>query len=89
MTKRYRTDDMAWADRGACRDADPELFFPSRESSPAQVVAAKRICGGCPVLKQCGDYAVAAGERIGIWGGMTGDERREIRREARQRLRVK
>lgn len=29
-----------------------------------------RRCVGCPVLRQCGEYAVAARERDGVWGGV-------------------
>ena len=39
-----------WMSRGACRHADPELFFPiSTVTGPAawQVEAAKAVCGLC------------------------------------------
>lgn len=28
------------------------------------------LCYGCPLLKQCYEFAVANGERFGIWGGI-------------------
>jgi WhiB family redox-sensing transcriptional regulator len=72
-----------WAERAACRDpkVDPELFFPVSESGPAarQVAAAKAICARCPVAAQCRDWALQVGEPAGIWGGMTPDERRQLR----------
>lgn len=32
---------------------------------------AESLCYGCPIIKQCYDYAVAAGEKEGIWGGIS------------------
>jgi WhiB family redox-sensing transcriptional regulator len=72
-----------WVGDAACREAgvDPELFFPVSESGPGarQAAAAKAICARCPVLAQCRDWAVLAGEPAGIWGGTTPEERRLLR----------
>lgn len=70
--------DIGWASRGACRTSDPELFFPVT-SSPRQEAAAKRVCAGCAVLQECRAYAIRTGERDGIWGGLTPEERRRLR----------
>lgn len=62
-----------WAARGRCVDADPELFFPPR-NNPA--LAARAICGGCPVRKPCLAYATANAQEIyGIWGGLDRNDR--------------
>jgi Transcription factor WhiB len=39
-----------WRDDAACRDADPDLFFPIGTTGPAlvQIGEAKRICRGLP-----------------------------------------
>jgi hypothetical protein len=76
----------------ACRDVDPELFFPVAESGPlyeAQVAQAKAVCAGCPIRAQCLAFAL---ERLpyGIAGGMTAGERAAVRRfevDARARAR--
>ncbi len=75
-------DETAWRADAACRDADPELFFPEGEirSARAQVKAAKLICRGCPVSVMCLGWALASGQEAGIWGGLTEDERRMLRR---------
>jgi WhiB family redox-sensing transcriptional regulator len=38
--------DVSWRDAAACRDADPELFFPIGRAGPAlrQIDQARRIC---------------------------------------------
>jgi WhiB family transcriptional regulator, redox-sensing transcriptional regulator len=81
--------DASWADYGACREpgTDPDLFFPVSDSGPAagQIAAAKAICSRCPVAAECRDWALAAGEPAGIWGGTTPEERRLLRRSRRGR----
>ena len=54
-----------------------ELFFPVRGSSTRE---AKEVCRGCVVRGECLEYAVAARERFGIWGGLSERERRRERR---------
>ncbi|TDV47776.1 transcription factor WhiB [Actinophytocola oryzae] len=74
-----------WRDRAACRDADPELFFPVSDMGPGarQIADAKAVCGRCPVRTQCLDYAVETGLDHGVFGGTTERERRELIRRQR------
>lgn len=65
----------AWMLDAACRDADPEAFFPEKGGS---TLYAKRICADCPVAAQCLDLALTNGERFGIWGGLSERERRRL-----------
>ena len=67
-----------WRHDAACRDADPELFFP--DGDRAQVKTAKLICRGCPVSTTCLSWALASGQEAGIWGGLTEDERHRLHR---------
>jgi len=69
----------------ACRDQDPELFFPVGDGSfgKDQVARAKAICGRCPLVEQCRDWALEAGIAEGVWGGYTEQERRSLRRLTR------
>ena len=63
-------EDLSWQRDAACRDADPELFFPEVESGMHErITQAKRICFDCPVLVECGTYARERNEPFGIWGG--------------------
>jgi len=75
-----------WRDDAACRDADPELFFPAGTAGPAlrQIGEAKRICRACPARTQCLAWALDNGITDGVWGGATEDERRAIRRLRRR-----
>jgi WhiB family transcriptional regulator, redox-sensing transcriptional regulator len=68
---------LGWVSSGACRDEDPELFFPIATTGAArrQVREAKAVCFRCAVRVQCLTYAAETGQH-GIWGGATTDERR-------------
>jgi WhiB family transcriptional regulator, redox-sensing transcriptional regulator len=70
--------------RGACRDEDPELFFPVGNTGPAllQIEDAKEVCRRCEVVDACLLWALETGQDAGVWGGMSEDERRSIRRRA-------
>ncbi len=67
----------AWQARANCMGVDPELFFPERGSSTRE---AKEVCRGCVVRDECLEFAIANGEKFGIWGGMSERERRRVRR---------
>ena len=69
--------ELAWQDRANCMGVDPDLFFPERGASTRE---AKEVCRGCVVQMDCLEYALANGEKFGIWGGMSERERRRIRR---------
>jgi WhiB family redox-sensing transcriptional regulator len=75
-------------ERGACRAAEPELFFPIAAAGPGvpQVAAAKAVCRGCPVCAECLCYAMQTAQDHGVWGGTTEDERRRARRGQAARL---
>jgi WhiB family transcriptional regulator, redox-sensing transcriptional regulator len=82
---------MDWRHRAACRDEDPELFFPVGNSGPAllQIAEAKTVCRRCPVVSDCLTWALESGQDAGVWGGMSEDERRAAkRRNARTRART-
>ncbi len=68
-----------WQLHGACRDADPTLFFhPEGERGPARRnrdAAAVAVCSGCPVMTQCRSHALKVREPYGVWGGLTEDDR--------------
>lgn len=73
---------MEWVHRAKCKDEDPELFFPIGTTGPAaaQIEAAKAICMKCEVRVHCLEWALATGQDAGVWGGMSEEERRALRR---------
>jgi WhiB family redox-sensing transcriptional regulator len=75
----YRKLD--WLELGACRDEDPDLFFPIASAGPgrAQVAAAKAVCARCAVRQACLRFALEVSQDHGVWGGMSEEERRAIR----------
>ena len=80
---------MDWRHRALCRDEDPELFFPIGTTGPAlgQMEQAKTVCRRCPVTESCLDWALRSGQDSGVWGGLSEDERRALkRRQARTRV---
>jgi WhiB family transcriptional regulator, redox-sensing transcriptional regulator len=66
-----------WQGQANCMGVDPDLFFPERGGSTRE---AKEVCRGCVVREDCLEYALANGEKFGIWGGMSERERRRVRR---------
>jgi WhiB family redox-sensing transcriptional regulator len=80
--------EVDWRFRAACRTEDPELFFPVGSSGPAllQLGEAKSVCRRCPVLLQCRMWALSTGQETGVWGGLSADERRVVRRSDRTDL---
>lgn len=72
-------DLWEWQFDGACRRADPDIFFhPEGERGPTRRrrdEAAKAVCVTCPVLQQCRSHALTVREPYGVWGAMTEDER--------------
>ena len=77
---------MEWIHRARCKDEDPELFFPVGNTGPAavQTAAAKAICMRCEVRAECLEWAMATGQECGVWGGLSEDERRALRRARRR-----
>lgn len=68
----------SWQLYANCLGVDPDLFFPERGASTKE---AKQVCQGCVVREDCLEYALANGEKFGIWGGLSERERRRIRRQ--------
>lgn len=73
-----------WRLEAACRDTDPQLFFPTGTTGPAAeaIAHAKSICAICPVRRPCLEYALRTQQDNGIWGGLSEEERRSLRETA-------
>jgi WhiB family redox-sensing transcriptional regulator len=78
----------SWRLSAACRQVDPELFFPVGTTGPSieQVGRAKGICQACPVREACLGWALRNHIAFGIWGGTTEEDRQLLRRAFAQRV---
>lgn len=64
----------------ACKGMDTEPWF---SPDPDGQAYARTVCATCPVRLKCLAWALEAGERFGIWGGLDPYERRLARRRMR------
>lgn len=73
-------DGPGWRLHSACRNVDPELFWPvgNTAAAIAQAKEAKAVCRGCTVRVQCLRWALDSGEDTGVAGGMSARERRAL-----------
>ncbi len=73
---------MHWRERGRCKGAPVDVFYPDDDEDPGD--EAKAICALCDVREACLEHAIAAHEKIGVWGGYTSRERRRLVRQRRR-----
>ncbi|MGW6686227.1 WhiB family transcriptional regulator [Streptomyces sp. NPDC054961] len=75
--------DGRWQEEAACHGLGARLFFRpagDRDRDPGRRdAAAREVCALCPVQRDCLRHALKAPEPSGIWGGLTGRERRGLR----------
>lgn len=82
-----------WRASGACRDADPGLFFGPDEEPPdaraARESEAVAICHSCPlhVRAACLSFAIKTSTKHGVFGGTGEDARDRHARNLRDRAR--
>ena len=69
-----------WKKEAACTGIEIEVFY-----DPAHTAVAVGYCTGCPVKATCLTVALDTPERFGVWGGLTADEREELRDDSDQR----
>jgi WhiB family redox-sensing transcriptional regulator len=67
-----------------CR-SKPKIFFPEDYYKLAEreevEKLAKALCGRCYFANECLNYALAARETSGVWGGLTSRERQAMLRK--------
>ena len=65
---------------------DVLVVFVQERPAIAQIEEAKAVCRRCEVIDTCLKWAIESGQDAGVWGGMSEDERRALkRRNARAR----
>jgi WhiB family transcriptional regulator, redox-sensing transcriptional regulator len=78
---------MDWRKKAACLEEDPELFFPIGTTGRAldQIEEAKAVCARCPAIQECLEWALDTNQDAGVWGGMSEEQRRTLRRRRGRR----
>lgn len=71
-----------WMDKALCREVDPELFHPTKESNFAH--RAKAVCAQCKVRSECLSWGLENPDMQGVLGGMTERERKMYRSRLRK-----
>lgn len=69
-----------WVTQAACRGANIDLFYQDKGGGPYAYQQARRICGTCPVIQKCFEFAMATELdpsvlRYGMFAGMTPSQR--------------
>jgi len=79
----YDPNEEKWRKDAACKTVPVDVFFPTKGASKEKVQQAKAICNECAVKQNCRDWSLQFSERalMGIWGGMTGKDRRAVRKK--------
>ena len=82
LTLPVTMENEDWRADAACRDTDPDLFFPVGTTGPAidQIASAKAVCGECDAQSECLEFALATNQDSGVWGGTSEEERRKLRK---------
>ncbi len=75
-------DHSEWVSKAVCKSVPnaTKVFFLERGMNSN---AAKKICSTCPVTEECLEYALSFNlyeDSFGIFGGMTPQERENVRR---------
>jgi len=67
-----------WQERAACFGVDSDIFFPISEEEAGPALT---FCDSCRIKEECLAWALKNGERYGVWGGLTEQQRRRLQRQ--------
>ena len=73
----------SWKEHAACKGQDIGLFFPANSRRNK---AASKFCENCLVSELCLNEALTSSRVLGIWGGTTWKQRRQMRKRKNVRL---
>lgn len=74
-----------WELESNCYGMDPEYFHPKRGEDIKPI---KEVCVGCDVKAECLVTALRRSDKIGIKGGLSGNERRELLRKLKTKKKI-
>jgi WhiB family transcriptional regulator, redox-sensing transcriptional regulator len=75
---------MSWYQDAACKGMNPKLFYAEGQSQASIEIVrrAREVCAGCSVRGEC--LEVGLTQDLGVWGGMSVEERRAVKRQRRR-----
>lgn len=79
MAVRLAELDDEWKLSGACRGRDVNRWYEFDGNPIAEQEVASFCRNACPVVTRCLIWALYLPEVHGVWGGMTEDQRRQLR----------
>ena len=73
-----------WQTQAACRgtmgvDGEPEFFITRGGDQAGMLDRARKVCKKCEVREDCLEFAIRMNIEVGVWGGMSGNERDKVR----------
>ena len=73
---------MDWREKAICRNCDPELSFPTEHTKAAAVQIEQAEGDLSPLSGRSRVFGVALDNGVvgGVWGGLTEDDRRRLKR---------
>ena len=73
-------EEIMFQDKANCLSAEPSIFFSAKIKDRAEALS---LCNSCVVRDECLDFALEMESIDGIYGGLLGDERKELLKNAR------
>lgn len=73
------TGDQSWREKARCKGLSVDLFFPKKKDIKTNhllVANSRLVCAGCPVRKECLQFAVDNVITHGMYGGVMPRDRR-------------
>jgi len=77
-----------WQDEAACKNTDPNDWFPEQYSLHHETLMARICIEDCDVQEQCLEYALSEPETLGMWGGFSQAELKGIRTKRYSRCKL-
>lgn len=68
-------------ENAACRGLPATLFYPE-PGDIAGVRHAREVCARCEIREACLQFALDNNETIGVWGGTSSKDRRQMKHRA-------